>query len=191
MLAQRKLAEFAVGAIPPSSSGFTPFEEDGMEDWQWKIEVDSNSVNGLYNVEVSVKFHPTDGPEGITVQLGRMTLDPTLRGSSLDPPPQQNVSADTGSSSNSNSSNSSSNNASQAGGGGAGAGKTGASKTGASKTGASKTGTGASKTGTTTPSRSPNPTPQKTTPNRTPQAPQQPQQPQQPLRTQTPTRLGG
>src|SRR3954447_5214517 len=61
MLAQRKLAEVAIGATPLSSSGFAPFSDDGMEDWQWKLEANQNSVNGLWNVEVVVKFEPPEG----------------------------------------------------------------------------------------------------------------------------------
>jgi type II secretion system protein I len=160
MLAQRKLAEFSIGAIPPSSVGYTPFEEDGMSDWQWKLEVDGNSINGLYNVQVSVKFAPQDAPPGLTIELGRMALDPTLRGSNQDPPVAQQ-SSDSSSSSNTNSASSSNSNsgsgnssaAAAAGGIGPGANKTG--KTGnTNKTGAANT-----------PARTTPTTPNRTTPN--------------------------
>src|SRR5262249_20915485 len=84
MLAQRKLAEVMIGAVPPSSAGFTAFDDDGMKDWHWKLDVNSNSVTGVYNVQVTVKYD-SDGPD-FQMELGQMTADPPLRGSSLEAP---------------------------------------------------------------------------------------------------------
>ena len=56
MLAKRKIAELSVGATPLSSTGYTNFTEDGMEDWQWKVDATQHSVNGLWNVQVAVKY---------------------------------------------------------------------------------------------------------------------------------------
>ncbi len=105
MLAQRKLSEVMIGATPLSSTGYTAFEEDGMDEWQWKLDANQNTngVNGLWNVQVSVKFDPPDGGPGAVIELGQMILDPTLRGSNLDPPPLQAGNPNANSTSGSNS----------------------------------------------------------------------------------------
>jgi Tfp pilus assembly protein PilV len=137
MLAQRKMAELMVGATPLGSSGYTAFTDEGMENWQWKVDATQNSINGVWNVEVSVKYEApeSNGNNAPTVQLGQMVLDPTLRGSTLDAPPVQtanNSSSSSSSSSPSTSSPSSNspNKTSGAGGGGAGGGGTGGVGTG-------------------------------------------------------------
>jgi general secretion pathway protein I len=124
MLAQRKLAELMIGATPLGSSGYTAFTDDGMDDWQWKVEANQNSVNGLWNVEVSVKYDPPDNAvPSLVVEIGQMVLDPTLRGSNLDAPPTQATNSSTDSSTTDNSS--SGNNASPSGAGGAPGGMSG------------------------------------------------------------------
>jgi Tfp pilus assembly protein PilV len=90
MLCQRKLAEIAMGAESLNSSGYAPFPEDGMDDWQWKVDADQGAVNGLWSVQVTVKYQHEEG-ETVEIQLGQMILDPTLRGSNQDPPPSQST----------------------------------------------------------------------------------------------------
>jgi general secretion pathway protein I len=144
MLAQRKLAEVMIGAVPASSSGFAPFDDDGMPNWQWKLDVNSNSVAGVYNVQVTIKYDSPDGSSDLQVELGQMMFDPTQRGSSLDAPPVQDGDPNAGQNNNSNS-NSATGSASPqsgnatAGGMGMGKGKTGANKAGG---GAAPGGTG-------------------------------------------------
>ena len=106
MLAQRKMAEVMIGAVPPSSAGFTAFEDDGMSDWQWKLDVNPGSVGGVFNVQVTVKYSAIEGRD-FEIQLGQMILDPSLRGSSLDAPQAQ--AGDPNASSSDSSSNNSSN----------------------------------------------------------------------------------
>jgi type II secretion system protein I len=91
MLAQRKLAEVMVGATPMGSTGFTSFEDEGMDEWQWKLDATQNSVNGLWNVQVTVKLETSGGRPGMEIEIGQMVLDPTLRGSSLDPQPAESM----------------------------------------------------------------------------------------------------
>jgi Tfp pilus assembly protein PilV len=155
MLAQRKMAELMVGATPLGSSGYTAFTDEGMENWQWKVDATQNSINGVWNVEVSVKYEAPDanGDNAPTVQLGQMVLDPTLRGSTLDAPPVQTAnnsssSSSTPSSSSSPSSNSSNNTSGAAGGAAAGGMGGGGAKTGGS-TGGKTGGTGNNNSGRT------------------------------------------
>jgi type II secretion system protein I len=140
MLAQRKLAEVMVGATPLSSTGYTAFTDDGMEDWQWKLDATQNSINGVWNVQVSVKYEvPESGFQPVTVDLGQMVLDPTLRGSTLDSPPTQSLNNSNVPTGNGSSSSSGSSSGAAAGGsGGAAAPANNNSKGGA----ASKTGGG-------------------------------------------------
>ena len=93
-LAQRKLAEVTAGATPMGSTGYTAFDDEGLEDWQWKLEANQNTVNGVWNVQVSVKFEPAGASasqQAMEIELGQMVLDPTLRGSSLDQQPAENM----------------------------------------------------------------------------------------------------
>lgn len=84
LLCQRKLAEAIIGPSAPGATSYTDFPEDeALDGWQWKMDVTSN-IDGLYDVQVSVKFDGGDG-SSIEVQLGQMILDPTIRGSNLDP----------------------------------------------------------------------------------------------------------
>jgi len=86
MLCQRKLAELTIGAESLNSSGYAAFPEEGMDQWQWKVDATQGGVGGLWNVQVTVKFEGEDN-QGIEVQMGQMILDPTLRGSNQNPPP--------------------------------------------------------------------------------------------------------
>jgi type II secretion system protein I len=81
-IAQTKLAEAAMGAIPLSSQGATPLEED--PDWQWSLDAEQASVTNLWNVTVSVSRSGPDGSAREYCTLTQMVLDPSQRGSSFD-----------------------------------------------------------------------------------------------------------
>lgn len=86
MRCQSKLAEVIVGAVPlESTGGYSSFDDD--KDLQWSLSVDSVGFDGAMQVKVSVK---ADLPDGRTVEshLAQIVLDPSIRGSTLDPPPQ-------------------------------------------------------------------------------------------------------
>jgi Tfp pilus assembly protein PilV len=174
MLCQSKLDEIMIGAETLSTTGYTPFSDAGTDGWQWKLDANQNDVSNLWNVIVSVKY---DGDDGRTfeTQIARMMLDPSVRGSTQDTPPNTGTDGTGGTnSSNANSNNSSSANnntpaantpaaGSKAGstsgkgatpGGGdktpvGGKGKTGAGAPGGGKTGTGGTGTGSTGGGKT------------------------------------------
>ena len=93
MLCQAKLDELMIGAEPMSSADFAPFPgkddstaERAEKDWDYKVDASQADATGLWNVRVWVKFERADGQVFESV-LGRMMLDPAIRGSTLDPPP--------------------------------------------------------------------------------------------------------
>jgi type II secretion system protein I len=86
MLCQRKLAELMIGAESLGSSGYTAFQDQGWDGWQWKVDATQQDITGLWSVQVTVKYERDDG-RAIEVQLAQMMLDPTIRGSNQDPPP--------------------------------------------------------------------------------------------------------
>ncbi len=130
---QAKLSEVIVGAVPlESTGGYSSFDDD--KDLQWSLSVESVGFDGAMQVKVSVK---SDLPDGRTVesQLAQIILDPSIRGSTLDPPPQANLSG-----------NATKDAAEPSTSGTTGSGTTGSGTT--APTGGTKTGTGA---GTTAP----------------------------------------
>jgi uncharacterized membrane protein YgcG len=79
-LAQGKLAEVVAGAQPLTGQSDVPFEDD--PDWQWALEVESDSVPGLSRVTVRVSRPRPDGGK-VECALTQLVLDPALRGSTL------------------------------------------------------------------------------------------------------------
>jgi prepilin-type N-terminal cleavage/methylation domain-containing protein len=80
-LAQSKMAELYVGAVPLQSQPDTPFDED--PDYTWSVDAQQNTVANLWNVTVTVARHHNDGSK-METKLSRMILDPSLRGTSYD-----------------------------------------------------------------------------------------------------------
>ncbi len=103
LLCQRKLAEVMVGAEPLTATGYSGFpDQENLGDWQWKLDATQSDTAGLWNVQVTVKYDRGNNTS-FEVQLAQMMLDPTMRGSNQDPPPNQNsttTGTDTGSSNN-------------------------------------------------------------------------------------------
>lgn len=85
MLCQAKLSEIMVGAEPLSSTGYTPFKEDA--DWLYRVEATQHEASGLWSVQVWAKHERADG-RVVEAQLGQLLLDPSIRGSTLDRPPE-------------------------------------------------------------------------------------------------------
>jgi Tfp pilus assembly protein PilV len=83
MLAQAKLHEVLIGAIPlASQADGAPFDE--APDYTWSLAAEQNSsVSNLWNVTVRVTRERKDGTK-IEVVLSQMILDPSVRGSSQD-----------------------------------------------------------------------------------------------------------
>ncbi|CAN5461578.1 hypothetical protein BH10PLA2_BH10PLA2_21530 [soil metagenome] len=80
-LAQSKMAELYVGAVPMQSQGETPFDDD--PDYTWSVDAQQNTVANLWNVTVTVKRTRKSGPKLETV-LSQMIIDPSIRGTSYD-----------------------------------------------------------------------------------------------------------
>lgn len=74
-----KMAELAVGAEPLEATDWTPLPEPN---WFWKAEVGSGAIDGLTEIQVSVKFDPGSNP--IRVTLAQIVIDPARRGSTQD-----------------------------------------------------------------------------------------------------------
>jgi type II secretory pathway pseudopilin PulG len=136
-LAQSKMAEVYVGAVPLSSQSDTPFDED--PDYTWSVDAEPFTVANLWNVTVTVKRTRGDGGV-LQTQLCELIIDPSIRGTNFDSaytatlmPPSSTGGGASG--------------AGGAGAGGAGGmgGKGGAAKGGAAKGG--KAGGGAAKGG--------------------------------------------
>jgi prepilin-type N-terminal cleavage/methylation domain-containing protein len=84
-LAQSKMAEFQVGAETLSSQNDEPFKED--DKWTWSANCQQvQNIAGLWQVEIIVS-RARQGKEPLQVTLTQMILDPTIRGSTLDPVP--------------------------------------------------------------------------------------------------------
>lgn len=87
MLCQRKLAEVMVGAEPLATAGYASFPDgEDLSDWQWKLDANPGTANGIWNVQVAVKYEGANN-RTIEIQMGQMILDPAIRGSSQDAPP--------------------------------------------------------------------------------------------------------
>jgi general secretion pathway protein I len=80
-LAQSKMAELYVGAVPLQSQGDTPFDED--PDYTWSVDAQQNTLQNLWNVTVTVTRTRGDGTKTET-KLSQMIMDPSLRGTSYD-----------------------------------------------------------------------------------------------------------
>jgi general secretion pathway protein I len=55
LLAETKMAEVVGGALPPTSTGETSFNESGLEGWTYSIKVAASPHQGLNQVQVTVK----------------------------------------------------------------------------------------------------------------------------------------
>ncbi len=83
MECRSKLAEVTVGAAPMETTDWTPFTDmPDMTNWTWKLTANNGDVDGLKQVQVSVKFDPGTSP--VQVTLSQYVIDPASRGSTLD-----------------------------------------------------------------------------------------------------------
>jgi general secretion pathway protein I len=111
-LAQSKMAELYVGAVPLQSQGDTPFDED--PDFTWSVDAQQNTVQNLWNVTVTVTRTRGDGSKTET-KLSQMIMDPSLRGTSYDAAATAAASTSASSSTSGSGSSSSASGASSAG----------------------------------------------------------------------------
>jgi type II secretory pathway pseudopilin PulG len=82
-LCESKLAEVVAGVVSLTSQSDVPFEDD--PDWSWSLEAEQSSVAGLWQVQVTVA-RPRPGGSRVECKLGRLLLDPALRGTTLAEP---------------------------------------------------------------------------------------------------------
>ncbi len=83
LFCQSKLAEVAVGIEPLTGGGdYQPMGEEA--NWTWKMEAQQADVDGLWNVKVWVKRETSEMPT-LETFISQMILDPSRRGSTLDP----------------------------------------------------------------------------------------------------------
>src|SRR5262245_26346367 len=146
LLCQAKMAEVQGGALKFDSQSDAPCEED--PDYHWSLNAEQGSVQGLYNVTVTVSRKRADGTS-LEVSLSQMVLDPSVIGSTQDVPPAATTTEQQAGSSGSSGAT-----------GGATAGAAGGGATaakGPSSTGAAGA-TSAAKGGTTTPAKGPSST---------------------------------
>jgi type II secretion system protein I len=80
-LAQSKMAEVYVGAVPMQSQSDTPFDED--PDYNWSLDAQQGIAANLWNVTVTVSRSRGDGSR-LETKLSQMIIDPSLRGTSYD-----------------------------------------------------------------------------------------------------------
>lgn len=79
-----KMGEFVSGALPMTSQGETPFEEDSA--WSWSAECEADStVTMLYTVTLHVTRKRADGTT-FDATLRQMVIDPTKKGAVESPP---------------------------------------------------------------------------------------------------------
>jgi len=82
-----KLAEITVGAESMSTTDWTPLPDPSNPanaNWYWKANVVDGDVDGIKQVQVSVKYEiPGSNPE-MRVSLSAMIMDPMDRGSTQD-----------------------------------------------------------------------------------------------------------
>lgn len=77
LIAQSRLAEASAGIIPLQSQSDSPCDEDS--DFNWSMECEAQSTQGLYRVTVTVSRPEPDGTRFET-SLSMFVLDPTIRG---------------------------------------------------------------------------------------------------------------
>jgi Tfp pilus assembly protein PilV len=83
-LCQSKMNEFVSGALPMTSQGETPFDEDN--NWNWSAECQPDgTVTNLYTVTLHVKRTRSDGTM-FDATFTQMIIDPTSKGA-VEPPP--------------------------------------------------------------------------------------------------------
>jgi general secretion pathway protein I len=80
-LAQSKMAEVYIGAVPLTSQPDTPFDED--PDYTWSLDVEQNTVANLWTATVTVSRAVGDGSK-METKLSQMIVDPSIRGTSYD-----------------------------------------------------------------------------------------------------------
>ena len=87
IVCQSKLAEAMIGPDPPiATNSYTNITDPGNEDLMYKTEVNEYpGVTGLYEVRVWVKADLSNG-RMFESHLSQLVLDPTIRGSTQDPP---------------------------------------------------------------------------------------------------------
>lgn len=78
---QSQMARVVAGEIPMQSAGDTAFDEDA--DWNWSVEVEQGTVQGLWNVTVKVTRVKEEARK-VQVTLQRLVMDPSLRGNTAD-----------------------------------------------------------------------------------------------------------
>jgi hypothetical protein len=104
-LCQSKMAEVASGLVPLSSDSGEPFDDEPS--YTWSVDAQQGSVDGLWNVTVTVTGPPTSDGEPVQCALMQMVLDPSVVGSTQDVTPvttSSSSSSGTGSSSSTSSS---------------------------------------------------------------------------------------
>jgi Tfp pilus assembly protein PilV len=88
LLCQSKLAEVQAGIVSvEGGSGWAVFPDDSSAGFEWMMTSDPNEdVPGslVYNVEITVK-KMVPGRGAVEVTIGQMVMDPSKKGSSLDP----------------------------------------------------------------------------------------------------------
>ena len=83
-LCQSKMNEFISGALPMTSQGDTPFDEDN--NWTWSADCQAdNTVTNLYTVTLHVTRKRADGST-FDARLIQMIIDPTSKGAVESPP---------------------------------------------------------------------------------------------------------
>ncbi len=85
-LCKSKLQEVMSGAVPLTSQGDAPFDEE--PDYTWSLDAENGSVDGLWNVTVTVTYKSADATaDPIQCSLTQMVLDPAIEGSTQDAVP--------------------------------------------------------------------------------------------------------
>ncbi len=80
MECRSKLAEVTVGAEAMETTDWVNFPD--MANWSWKVTAVDGDVEGLMQVQVTVKFDPGNNP--VQATLSQWVIDPAKRGSTQD-----------------------------------------------------------------------------------------------------------
>jgi len=85
LLCQSKMNELVVGAEPMTPMDFTAFDDNPS--FQYKIDAEEGEFDFLWNVVVHVRYQPEGRDKALEVTLAQMIVDPSIRGSTLEPLP--------------------------------------------------------------------------------------------------------
>ncbi len=75
LLCQTKMAEVVSGALPSSSGGESSFNEPGLEDWTYNVNVTAGAHAGINQVEITVRSRQAEQAVDASFTMTRLVRD--------------------------------------------------------------------------------------------------------------------